>query len=238
MEQNKLYEQIEQDPFMINEIDKKLITKSLAMSVVKKNGLFLEFLPEKFKANMDVVKQALNSNGLALRYVSKELINEFELGILAVVRNGMALEYVGDKLKKNHEIVEMALRRNIKAINFLEQDYNPRKGLVTYINRKFFSIHHFGDTARNNPYLMLKLIKQTSSFISMLSLELRENKKFIYKVQEFVPEADMKLVVYGNEMLELIKKYRREDDLVEEMKKTKEESANKDIDKIRNRKKI
>ena len=58
----------------------------------------LENTPEKI----------LRRNGLALRYISKELKNDKNMVLLAVKSNGNALKYASEELQKDPEIINIA----------------------------------------------------------------------------------------------------------------------------------
>ena len=101
-----------------------------ALAVVRLNGLRLQDLGS-WRAHRLVALQAVHENGLALRYVAPELLDEELVGV-AVAENPMALRYAG-ALQANREalrplsstcqlqVVLRAVRRNGTALHLASE---------------------------------------------------------------------------------------------------------------------
>lgn len=67
-----------------------------------KKYTFRKFLLE------NTLEKILSKNGLALKYISKELKNDKNMVLLAVKSNGNALKYASEELQKDPEIINIA----------------------------------------------------------------------------------------------------------------------------------
>ncbi len=102
--------------------------EALVLSIVRKDGMALQFASELLRANKNVVLAAVGQNGQALQFASKELKRNPEVVLQAVLRDGMALKFADSELKKNVGIVMAAVSQSGRAILFsdskeLENNY-------------------------------------------------------------------------------------------------------------------
>ena len=68
---------------------------------------------------MEVVKLAIEKDGSAFRFASKELRNNLELAKIAVSNDGTALQYCLKNTLGDIEVQSLAVTQNVKAINWI-----------------------------------------------------------------------------------------------------------------------
>jgi hypothetical protein len=78
--------------------------KTFVIQALERNGLALEYISKEFRADKEVVLTAVRNNGSALEYASEELKADREVVLEAVRKNGRALEYASGGLKQDAEL--------------------------------------------------------------------------------------------------------------------------------------
>ena len=101
--------------------DESLINAQKVLSKLKENGMELSKY-RKLNDYKDVVLVAVRQNGMALKYASDELKNDFEVVFEAVGQNGYALMYASEELKNNRNIVLNAIDNNPMSIYFASEE--------------------------------------------------------------------------------------------------------------------
>jgi hypothetical protein len=92
----------------------------ICWEAVNKNGLILKYASEHMKEIYGIIYQAVTNNGLALEFVPEK---KKTLGIceIAVTNNGLALEFVPN-IKKTFDICSLAVTKNGLALEFVSID--------------------------------------------------------------------------------------------------------------------
>lgn len=76
--------------------------KEKVLSIVKLNGIALQYVADKLKDDRDVVITAVQENGGALKFASPRLKNNKEIVIEALKKDKMAFCYIGEKIKEKY----------------------------------------------------------------------------------------------------------------------------------------
>ena len=71
-----------------------------------------------YRADREVVLQAVRQNGKALQYASEELKNDREVVLQAITQNGKALQYASPELQDDEEVVLQAVAQNGEALQY------------------------------------------------------------------------------------------------------------------------
>lgn len=100
------------------------------MVAVSHNGLALKHVSEELRNNYDVVLAAVKQNGNAIQYASNELKSNYDIALIAVTQKGMAIEYLKDDLKDNDKIVLSALNENKNSFQFASSELQNDKQLL------------------------------------------------------------------------------------------------------------
>ena len=86
----------------------------------------------------DILKK-IKKNGLELKSVSDKFKNNETIVLIAVKQNGLALEFASDNLKNNKKIIITAINQNIHVLDFLHiwiKDYKSILNSFNYIDDK------------------------------------------------------------------------------------------------------
>ena len=100
---------------------------------------------EEMKGNATVVTAAINQNGLALEYASREMQNNKHIVMAAVQQNGDALQYASEEMKNDPTVLIAAFRRMGIALTVDESKDNET--LMASAMRK--CQEHGGKNVRN-----------------------------------------------------------------------------------------
>lgn len=112
--------------FVLQHLNKEKRTPEIIKEALKSNGMVLKYIP-KSEQTLEQCEIALNQKrwDSALRYVSKKLLSK-ELCIIAAENSGNALEYIPEKFLCN-EIYQKVLPNNRFMLNYLPIEYKTTK---------------------------------------------------------------------------------------------------------------
>lgn len=115
------------------EIDRKwnrfLFNTEFILKAVKINGKILEYLGRPYTIDSDIIYEAINTYGQALKFVkddhilSKLYSNDFDF-ILRAIKNdalGEALKYVDEPLRSNREIILASINANSSSMIYVDK---------------------------------------------------------------------------------------------------------------------
>ncbi len=92
--------------------------KKIAMEKLETRECKLSNLDPKIRNDIDVVKQAVDLDGLEIRNAREALRANNYIARRAVRNNGLALQYIAENLRKDREFVLTAVRQNGLALQF------------------------------------------------------------------------------------------------------------------------
>ena len=94
---------------------KKIITKSEALKIVRKNGLELENLPTHFKKDKEIVLAAVRNDGFAIADADSKFLDDKEIAIEAIKNNRNTFLLLNEKLTMDKDILTLVgLDQHIK----------------------------------------------------------------------------------------------------------------------------
>lgn len=94
---------------------------NIALTAVSNNGRAIMYL-KNFRANEKIMLTAVTSYGVALKYATKKLQNNYDIVFNAVNQCGVALNYASDRLKCNEEIIIAGVKNNRHTIEYVPKD--------------------------------------------------------------------------------------------------------------------
>jgi hypothetical protein len=97
----------------------KIITdRDEAIKAVEQNGDALQYASKELQGDREVVLKAVGQDGYALEYASINLKNDKAFVLKAVGKDGYALEYASEDLQGDREVVLKAVRQNGLALYY------------------------------------------------------------------------------------------------------------------------
>jgi hypothetical protein len=142
---------------------------------LQQDGMFLQFASEALRYRSDLATLAVQQNGLAIRFVPKTLFNYAEIAELAVRQDGMALRYIPKDLHNYSKIVESAIRQNGLAIQFVSKDF------LDYPRMAELAVQEDGMTLQYIP-------KELPNYSKIAELAVQKNSLAIQFVPKDLPD--------------------------------------------------
>jgi hypothetical protein len=96
--------------------------KDIALRVVKRNGLLLQYLPDELKDDKEIVLAAVIQNGLAFSHASDQLKKDRELALISAKKEALAFYYASKELKNDKETVLLAIAQNCAVLSYISDD--------------------------------------------------------------------------------------------------------------------
>mmetsp|Transcript_135996 Transcript_135996/g.379029 ORF Transcript_135996/g.379029 Transcript_135996/m.379029 type:complete len:243 (-) Transcript_135996:138-866(-) len=119
------------EPHLLQQASKKLRHDfDVVRQAVQKDGMCLEYAAEPLKSNDKIVKEAVLQNGLALGFAASSLKANMDIVALAIKKNGLALQFASDQLKADKRVVLRALQFDGMALQFASERLRAEKGVV------------------------------------------------------------------------------------------------------------
>ena len=115
-----------------------------AFSIIEENGMNLEFLPNEFKDDQNLVLYAINSMEkmalfsrenlpCPLQFASDRLRNDYEIVSRAIeICGGDALMYASENLKDDADLVKIAVKQNPTSLKFSSERVRAHKPTVLF----------------------------------------------------------------------------------------------------------
>jgi hypothetical protein len=98
--------------------DELWLDYAFMLSIVNIDGLLLGSpqVPEKWRSDHRIVREACGNHGFALQFASEDLKNDRPIVLEAVCERGVALKFASDELKSDYDVALEAVRNNRMAI--------------------------------------------------------------------------------------------------------------------------
>ena len=130
MEKYILIDSLKRNPFILKDYVDFQDDEEIVKVAVKKNGLALKFASSRLQNNYNIVMTAVSKNGLALEFASEDLRGNFEIVYEAVKSNGLALQYASNELKSNKEVVLYAIKSNGLSFRYASRNIIDEKEVI------------------------------------------------------------------------------------------------------------
>ena len=130
MEKYVLIDSLKREPLLLKDYVEFQDDEEIVNIAVKKNGLALKFASSRLQNNYNIAMTAVSKNGLALEFVSEVLRGNFEIVNAAIKSNGLALQYASDELKNNRDVVLNAIKSNGLSFRYASRDIIIEKEVI------------------------------------------------------------------------------------------------------------
>ena len=144
--------------------DKLKKDSDIVKAAVKSDGISLKYADNKYSQKKQFVLLAVKSNPKAIEFVNKKFLNDPEVILATVKKNGIYLINAGLKLKKNEKIILEAVKSNPHILRFFEKN----------------NVHGFDSRLLKNEEFLIKCVKKNGDVI----FSIREFD-YYYKPEKF-----------------------------------------------------
>lgn len=132
--------------------------------------------------NRTLVKEVLNSYGLALQYASEECKNDKKMVLYALMQDGLALQFASARLKNKAKMILKALKQNGFALQFTSDDFkNDKKTVLAALKNKGLALQYASVKLRGKKKIVLEAIQENGLALKYASPELQRDKEIVIK---------------------------------------------------------
>lgn len=83
---------------ILSKYDRSVLTREIILDYISKDGLNLQYFDD-FNNDFEIVKNAVNQNGMALKFASPFLRDNVEIALLAITKNSESIKFIGQNVK-------------------------------------------------------------------------------------------------------------------------------------------
>jgi hypothetical protein len=142
------------------------------MEVVKRNGKDVRFASERMMDNPKIAMEAVKSYGFSLKHLSKRMRNDLDIVMEAEKTSKDSLQYASEELK-TIEKVKLLLESRLSNEKFKKVLINVIPSLGEDLDEDSL------EKLKDDPSIMLELIKKNAYNLKFASNALKENKLFV-----------------------------------------------------------
>jgi hypothetical protein len=125
------------------------------------------------REDRDIVLAAVQKDGLALAYASRELNNNTDILIAAVQQNGLALAYASRELRANSGLVLTAMKQNVYALELAPPELKDNKEfMLIAVQLNGYALRYASDRLKNNSEIVLAAVTSNGEALQFASKEL------------------------------------------------------------------
>ena len=147
---------------------------------VANDGNILQFASEELRADREIVKNALSGNVEVLQFASIDLLSDKEIVKFALSQNGCALKYASIDLRADKEIVKFALSQNGRALEYASIDLRADREIVEIaVSRNCWALEYASINLRADREIVKIAVLQNSEALYYASVDLRADKEFV-----------------------------------------------------------
>lgn len=138
--------------------ESNLQNNSEFMSLLSKNGLYLQCCNLEMSDDKKIAFDAVKNNCRSYKFVGKNMRNNVELCILAITRGFTAEYYISSACKNNLDIARIALKYGISIKTFGKDVLSNRKTVLIAIKKDVCGVDEIlkvvGNNLRNDPEII------------------------------------------------------------------------------------
>ena len=167
-------------------------TKRSDLTAVKVNGLALEHLSEKSKADRKIVLAAVTQDGFALQFASDKLKADRNIVLAAVTQDGFALQFAHTSLMKDKDLVfayyklyfitnvkNSDIRENFKDEVKYDTLYADKEIMLAMVKEDGLLLDYAYDELKSDREVVLAAVKQNGVALEYASDELISDKEVV-----------------------------------------------------------
>lgn len=170
----------------------------VALLALFRNMYVLEFLPEKYRNNKDVLPK-FSVGCLVYKFLTPEARDDEELVAKVVKDWGPNLEHVPEKYKDNYDVVLSAVKSDGEALQFASERLKSDVKIVKSAIREYWSaVYYASDVAKDNPDIMKYAGGKETQYFRFASKRLLNDPKFVLEMLKI----DTAAVMYASEEMQ------------------------------------
>ena len=133
-----------------------------------------------FRNQKATILEAVQQDGLALRFASDELRGDREVVLTAVQQDGGALEFASDELRGDRKLVLAAVQKDGGALEWASRELQEDRELVlAAVQKDGGALEYASDELKADRELVLEAVKQDGGALEWASRELQGDREVV-----------------------------------------------------------
>ena len=157
----------------------QIVNATVFKSVVKQDGLALQYVSDTLKADKEIVMAAVQQNGLALQYASDTLKADKEIVMATVQQDGLALQYASNTLKEDKEIVMAAVRQNGHALVYVSKLQAGRAIVMAAVQQNGWALRYASDSLKEDKEIVMAAVRQNGQALQHAHKKWQEDREVV-----------------------------------------------------------
>jgi Domain of unknown function (DUF4116) len=150
--------------------------KEVAIALVEFRPSLYSSLDPEIQADVDIAKNALEKDGLNLRFAPPSVQNNYDLAFVAVTQCGSALQYLSGDFRDDEALVSQALSNQLDAFKYASERLRGEKSFVIpVLAQKPELITSVSPHLLNDAEVGMIVVQQNGMLIEHLTNELKQN---------------------------------------------------------------
>eukprot|EP00971_Amphidinium_carterae_P205706 4082216-Amphidinium_carterae.1 len=138
--------------------------RKFVLGTMKLLGSSLQWAPEAYKRDREVVLAAVTQNGLALEWAAEPCVSDHEIVLAAVKQAGCALQWAAGACRQDREIVMAAVAQDGQALRWAAACCQCDREIVALaVNEDGFALRWAADMWKGNHDIVLGAVRKNGS---------------------------------------------------------------------------
>lgn len=169
--------------------------RSIVLMCMQYHGKALCCASQRLKSDVDVVRTAVNSNGIALQYAGKaELKDDAELVIDAVNNDWQAIEFASKRLKDDLGVMTVAVGKSWQALQFASERIRDDENIVlSALSKSWQAIQYASERLRDDYYIAEYVLRASQSMDAVRYLSQDAQLYHVDQIIEIFNRTSLKL---------------------------------------------
>merc|ERR1712176_462313 len=101
-----------------------------AAKMVRKDGMLLNRLAARLRADRKIVRAAVRQSWRALDYAAPKFLTDRGMLLLAVAQDGLAISHAAQEMRDDSGVVSAAVQQNWRALQYASSDLRADRDIV------------------------------------------------------------------------------------------------------------
>lgn len=174
-------------PEAINCTKQHINDRKFILEAVQTNGLVIRYLPQIFKQDREIALAAVQNNGLALEFVAENLrTGDQEIILAALTNTGHAFQYIIGDLKNDHDIILAALHDNINIIP--QTLLNDKNFMLKAVAKNGLTLEKASPALKKDKEVVGTAVKQSGRALHYADESFKDNYEIVFAAIEQDPD--------------------------------------------------
>jgi hypothetical protein len=164
------------------------------LKAVQKNGSALEFASKELQDNRNIVSQAVKKSGYAISFASERLQNDIDIVLLAIQQEPYVIEYVSKKLQNDKKIIFKVFEQYCNELEYasliIPWLFDNKYFVLLSVTKKGNNLSLASERLKNDKEIVKKAIQNNGDAFEFASEQLKNDREFL--IECYIDNNDFK----------------------------------------------